>query len=820
MSWRPYLDLQHLQSPHFAERGISRYATELTRALLRSGAPVAALGFNPHLPLPADLPPEIAASPRLTWNTANALRRAADEGPTVYHLLAPFEPSDHVSSWLPGNVIRSGVPLAVTVHDLIHASMGLLDRGSRDERFYRIRTRLLSHADLLLANSEQTRRDVIEQLGVDPDRITVVGAGCSEYFRPPTPEESPEDLLSGALLELRRPFLLTVSAWDLRKNTELLIDAFALLPADVRNSLQLVVAGKLPPETIDRWRARVHELGLAPDNVIFTGFVPDTVLRALYQRTELFVEPSRYEGFGFPVVEAARCGAAAVVSDAPGLSDLIPWQPAKFDPSDPGGLAVLVERALTDTGFHARLREVASAVAQQHTWDDVAARTVAAYERLTPSARRRRLRRQLRVALVGPFPPARSGIADYNAEVAVHLGEHCELDCFVDACDWNHPAIDHEAPARSNQAVGARRPTGATARWLPARAFGRRVDAARYDAVVYTIGDSWFHHDTLGLARNFPGIVWFHDLDLTGLYVPYAHRLMAGDPAAGAAVIRQALAGYGERGPDLPIGLTDLRWATPEPYRRAGIRFTLELARAATTSIVPSRRALGVLELDAGPAELLAPVDVLPLAVPDRRRVRASADPPPTKPVVVALGRLGFDTKRPDALIDAIAVVAKARAVRLAFVGQIHPAIDDRLARQVTELGLTDVVEITGYVPDSKYRRYVDGAAAAVQLGGYEHGEGSAAVADALGRGVPVITDIASCRELPPGTVDVLDPDATPGEIARAILRVLDHPEHASTLRRAAVAYAGAWSFEDVAARLLDIIDAAKDRRWLEPQSA
>jgi glycosyltransferase involved in cell wall biosynthesis len=345
------------------------------------------------------------------------------------------------------------------------------------------------------------------------------------------------------------------------------------------------------------------------------------------------------------------------------------------------------------------------------------------------------------------------------------------------------------------------------------------VDAARYDAVVYTIGDSWFHHDTLGLARRYPGIVWFHDLDLTGLYLPYAHRMMGSDPSAGATVIREALAGYGERAPDLPIGSTDLRWTTPDPYRHAGVRFTLELARAAATNIVPSQRALRVLELDAGPAELLPPAEVLPISARSPRRAGANADPQGT-PVVVALGRLGFDTKRPDALLDAIAVVAKTRPVRLAIVGEIHPAVEDRLTRRITDLGLTRLVEITGYLPDSEYRRRVDGATVAVQLGGYELGQGSATVGDALAAGVPVITDIASCRELAPGTVDLLDPDAGPDSIAGAVLHVLDDAGHASELRRAGEAHASSWSFEDVAARLLDIIDAAKDRRWLEPQSA
>jgi glycosyltransferase involved in cell wall biosynthesis len=817
MTWRPYLDLQHLQSPRFAERGISRYATELSRALLRAGVPVAALGFNPHLPLPADLPPDLANAPQLTWNTAGALRRAVEEGPTVYHLLAPFEPSDHVTSWLPGNVIRGDVPLAVTAHDLIPEAMGLLGRGSRDERFYRIRTRLLSHADLLLANSEQTRRDLVEHLGVSRDRVIVVGAGGSEYFRPPQPGEIPAQLVRSALPEITRPFVFTVSAWDIRKNTELLIDAFALLPRDQRDSLQLVVSGRLHPESVVRWRAHARAAGIAEDGVVFTGFVPDAVLRALYQHTELFVEPSRYEGFGFPVIEAARCGAAAIVSNAPGLSDLIEWAPATFDPDDAGSLATLVARGIADDEFRTRLRAVASDAARSHTWDKVAQRSAAAYQLLDRPAARRSTRPPLRIALVGPFPPARSGVADYNATLADHLGERCQLDCFVDACDWDDIAISHERPATRVQTVGPRRPPGAPARWLPARALGRRVDPARYDAVVYTIGDSWFHHDTLTLARRYPGIVWFHDLDLSGLYVPYAARV-ARDPSDATALLRHALSGYGDRAPDVPDPLAGA-WLTPDPYRRAGVRFTLELARAATASIVPSQHARALLGLDAGPAQLLGPIEVLPLAVP-ALSAPAERSAPARPPAVVALGRLGVDAKRPDVLLDAMARVVARRRARLAIVGEIRPDVRERLERHAAALGLSDAVEITGRLPDAEYRRRVREAACAVQLRAHDNGEGSAAVTDALAAGIPVVTSVTADRELPPGTVQVVEPDGSADDIADEIGRILDDAAHAERLRRGARTYAHSWSFEDLTAKLLEVIETTRTRQWRTRQSA
>jgi glycosyltransferase involved in cell wall biosynthesis len=820
MSWRPYLDIQVVQHQRHPERGIPRYAAEFSRALIAADVPVAALAINPHLPVPDHLPLGLADAPQLGWNTVGALRRAAESGPTLYHLLGPFEAGEPVRPWLPLNVVTAEIPFVVTVYDLIPEVLGFMP-GHREQRFHRIRGRLLRRADLLLALSDQTRHDVVEQLGVPEHRVAVVGAGGSEIFRLPTADESPAAILRQHLPMIERPFLFTLSAWEPRKNTELLIDAFARLPSDTRDQLQLLIACSLPPEGHAQWRGRARQRGLGDSDVVFTGFVPDVVLRALYQRTELFVYPSRYEGFGLPVVEAARCGAPAVVADAPGLKEVLDWEPARFDPDDADGLAELIERGVSDAEFRTRLHDAASEAARRHTWERVAERTVAAYERLERPVRRRRARRSPRVALVGPFPPVRTGIARYNEEVATHLLELCELDCFVDSCDWTPADVDHEAPTTRVQAVGARRPIDSRARWLPARALGLRIDPARYDAVLYSIGNSWFHHDTLSLARRFPGIAWLHDVDLTGLYITYARRLLAREREASAAValFRDVLDRYGARAPGLPITESETGWATYEPYRRADIRFTLELARDAAAGVVTSERARRMLEFDAGPRELLPPVHVLPLAVPARARHR---DPDIDPPWVVTIGRQDLEAKQPEAVLEAMATVVRARPARLALVGAIRPELQAHLVRKADELGIGDVFEVTGHVDDREYRRRLDEASCAVQLRrSSTNGEGSAAVNDALGVGLAVVTNIMSCRELPAGTVQLVAPEARPSDIAREILRVLEDETHRRALGRAGAAYGSMWTFEHVTERLLEIIDETRtERSQRRPKSA
>jgi glycosyltransferase involved in cell wall biosynthesis len=687
------------------------------------------------------------------------------------------------------------------VYDLIPDVTDMLRPGTDAERFHRIRNRVLVHADYLLALSEQTRKDIIERLDYDPERITVVGGATSDFFQPPREGERPRELVERELPRIKRPFVMTVSAWLPHKNTELLLEAFAALPRDLRRSLQLVVVCTLPAEGLISWEAHESGVGLGRDEVVFTGFVSEPVLRGLYQATELCVYPSRYEGFGLPVLEAARCGSLAITSNRAPLPEVLEWDPATFDPDDAGGLAAMIERGLTDAEFRAGLREAAAKAVHRHTWDRVARRTLDAYERVEPRRRRRHRGRRLRMALVGPFPPVRSGVARYNLDVATRLAERSDLDCFVDSCDWVHEDILHEVPSSRVQAVGPRRPAGSPARWFPGRALARTVDPARYDAVVYTIGNSWFHHDTLRVARQCPGIVWFHDVDLVGLYITYGQRLLADDPPAALTLFREVLARYGPRAPDVPLTLDDQRWAGYEPYRRSGLRLGLELACDARTSIVTSQLARRLLEFDAGPLAPLARIEVLPLGVPSRSPASAPATMPP---LVVTLGR-EEDVKQRETIVDAIAMLNRTRPVRLAVVGEIRPDHRARLRRRIDLHGLADLVDITGFVDDREYRRWVTGAICAVQLREHSKGEGSAAVGDALAAGMPVITNIASCLELPQGTVQPVGAAADAETIARQLTRVLDDRAHRSRLREGAMRYAQSWSVDDVTTRLLEI---------------
>jgi glycosyltransferase involved in cell wall biosynthesis len=413
---RLYIDIQTIQSLRFGDRGIPRLATELSRALLARGAPVAALALNPLSPYPRRIHPDLARAPQLVWNTATAFRRALREGPLVNFVISPFEGARPVHATRAAHV--TGVPEALMVHDLIPDVFGY-DPQSSWGRAYERRRDWIRRAELIVTPSESTRRDLIGLWEIDPTRIAVIGEAASPFFCPPQPHENPGALVRSALPQITRPFVLAVSGPDVYKNTEVLFDAWQRLGGPLRRDHQLVVVCTLPDDTRRAWLAHAERCSIGPDDLVLTGYVEDEVLRALYRRAALFVLPSLYEGFGLPVLEAIRCGCPTITSNTSSLPEVLDWPDATFPPTNPNAIAARIERALSDSAYRAELEQRCARAAARHTWPRVVGRLLSACAPVARPTHRRP--RRLRIALVGPFPPAPSWSAAYNLRLAAHL---------------------------------------------------------------------------------------------------------------------------------------------------------------------------------------------------------------------------------------------------------------------------------------------------------------------------------------------------------------------------------------------------------------
>lgn len=485
------LDIQAIQGGFFGNRGIRRYVLGFTRALLGTDV-VRALLVNPSRPWVEEFPSDIRTAPNLMWSTRSTLRELTGEDVTAYVMTSPFEQASPTESVLPSLVVESGIPIVALLYDLIPEIVDVYPAELMPA--YRARRHLLKDADLVLTLSDHVRRDAVRRLGMPVQRTAVIGAAVSEFFRPRDPGERPRDLLAGQVPRVTRPFALSVTGWQAHKNVEALIEAWSRLPGPVRRRYQLVLTCPLPPGGDTAWSDVAAGFGLAPDDIIVTGRVDDSVVRALYQEAELFVLPSFEEGFGLPVLEAARCGCPAITSGSSSLPEVLDWEPATFPPENVDRMAETVERGLLDPLFRADLRAVGDAAATRHTWDRVAKRTIAASSRVD-TARTSHRRPTPRVALVCRFTPATSPTAAAADRVGAELPPAWRVDRF-------DTAELHQAASAPSASPAPR--SGA----FPVRTLGRVYDPWGYDAIVYLV-DAHPTHELLDLARARPGVVWF-----------------------------------------------------------------------------------------------------------------------------------------------------------------------------------------------------------------------------------------------------------------------------------------------------------------------
>jgi glycosyltransferase involved in cell wall biosynthesis len=520
---RLLVDIQTVQGGFFGNRGIRRYALGFARALVNGGV-ARALLLNPEKPWLEEFPRELGEVGEISWTTRRALRELDADGATAYVMTSPFERTAPVDAAVPSYVVESGLPIVAVLYDLIPEIVDVYPPALMP--LYRARREFVKQADLLLTLSEHVRRDAIERLGMPPERVAVVGAASSDFFRPALPGERPWDVLAEHVARITRPFALSVTGWLAHKNVEGLIRAWACLPRRLRGDHQLVLTCPLPPGAEHVWNELAVESGLEPDDVVVTGHVDDRAVRALYQQAQLLVLPSYEEGFGLPVLEAARCGCPAITSSTSSVPEVLEWEPSTFPPQDTDAMAETIERGMLDPVFRADLRAVGDAAARRHTWDRVAERTARACAAM-PKPRRRREAAPYRVALVGPLRPPVAASTIATDRVATLLRPFCDVHRFDTAASPPARASAHDADA----------PNG---RSYPARALGDVRDVWGYDVIVYMV-DRHPTTELRELARAHSGVVWFVEAP--------GDRAVAAELAGGAMLV--------VRGPEVPVTAID-----------------------------------------------------------------------------------------------------------------------------------------------------------------------------------------------------------------------------------------------------------------------
>jgi glycosyltransferase involved in cell wall biosynthesis len=240
-------------------------------------------------------------------------------------------------------------------------------------------SRLPQQADMVITPSEATKADVVRHLRIDRQRVAVIPWGCDERFQPVGDPE----LFAGVQQRYRLPaqYFLFVGTLEPRKNLSTLLHAYAMLRAEgIGKDVKLVVAGRAGWLYADIYDA-VKSLAL-DEEVIFTGFVEDEDLPALYRGARLFVFPSLYEGFGLPILEAMASGIPVITSTAASMPEVAGDAAILVDPHDPQAIAEAMARLLAEDRLRQTLIQKGLDRARRFSWDTVAHDTLALYASL------------------------------------------------------------------------------------------------------------------------------------------------------------------------------------------------------------------------------------------------------------------------------------------------------------------------------------------------------------------------------------------------------------------------------------------------------
>ena len=229
------------------------------------------------------------------WRSRSIVGQLQDDRVDVYHGL---------SGELPFGIKRAGIKTVVTIHDLIFLRHPEFYNWLDTKIYARKFRQTLREADRIVAISECTRRDIAELGDIDSSRIDLIYQSCAPRFSAEVGRQKLAEV--SQKYQLPERYVLSVGSIEERKNTLLALRALHWLPGEVH----LVLVGK-STKYLKTLVTYANRNNLAARLHLLHG-VPDDDLPALYSGAEVFVYPSRYEGFGIPVIEAVRMGLPVV----------------------------------------------------------------------------------------------------------------------------------------------------------------------------------------------------------------------------------------------------------------------------------------------------------------------------------------------------------------------------------------------------------------------------------------------------------------------------------------------------------------------------
>lgn len=243
----------------------------------------------------------------------------------------------------------------------------------------RFAERIWRRAAGLITVSENTRRDAVRVLGLNPDKIQVIYPGVPESFFHVSADAG---TATRQKYGLSQPYVLYVGTIEPRKNLDRLLDAWHALSASLRDEFELVAAG---PEG---WQstATLARLRSPTAGARYLGYVPERDLPDITAGAAVFIYPSLYEGFGFPVAQAMAAGVPVITSNLSSLPEVTGGAAALVDPLSPAEICAALGHLITSPATRTQLSQAGRVQAQRFHWDICARQSLEFFEKIAGRA--------------------------------------------------------------------------------------------------------------------------------------------------------------------------------------------------------------------------------------------------------------------------------------------------------------------------------------------------------------------------------------------------------------------------------------------------
>lgn len=266
------------------------------------------------------------------WRSVNLEKDLIQDNVELFHGL---------SNEIPVKGAGSKIKYVVTIHDLIFKKFPR-NYKAIDRRIYNTKFKYAcKNANKIIAISEQTKKDIIEYYGTDPNKIEVIYQTCHKNYKKTYSEEI--KLHIREKFDLPEHFILNVGTIETRKNLFGLIQAIN----HMKNDLPIVVIGR-KTRYLNFIKVQMQKLKINPDRIIFLHSVSIEELPAIYQMADVFVYPSFYEGFGIPLIEALHSRVPVITSKGGCFSEAAGPQSIYIDPDDPEEIGEMIDKVLTN----------------------------------------------------------------------------------------------------------------------------------------------------------------------------------------------------------------------------------------------------------------------------------------------------------------------------------------------------------------------------------------------------------------------------------------------------------------------------------------